>query len=155
MIIELKFPFPPLSQNNIERTGSRTNLRYKTKEALEYKNEMQCVLIKNRDRIKSLIDSFCPDDHGIDIEFWWHIDEKLCLTKRKNKASTRRLSKRGGDYDNYIKYTQDVFFDYMNVNDFFIISARQFKVPVKGKSFFTIKIMIEPLALNPYYREFI
>jgi len=153
--ITIHFPFAPLSQNNIERTGKKTSHRYKTSEAKEYKskilNRLDSLLVRDR----SIVREWNPDVHGILLDYVYFIDHQKLLVKPVRKGSARRLSRNGGDTGNYEKYTTDCIFDHLGINDFFIVGINQKKVPSMGSSSFRATISIFPLENDEDYVKYL
>ena len=155
MELKLSFPFEPLSQNNIERTGGRTNVRYKTDEAKVYKRQIEMQMRTTQwALIKEFKEFFNENIHGLEIELTWHLHhDKIFVKKMRNR--NRRLSKTGLDWDNPIKFTCDVIFDYLDINDAFVTSAQIRKVPSLEPSYFDVKITIHELAHDDQYATFL
>jgi len=149
----LHFYFPPLSQNNIERStvgkGGKANIRYKTVEAKKYKAEILNI-VSNHPDAKKFSESFDENVHALKIDFTWYIDPQKLLTKKE-----KRLSFRGGDWDNFIKYTQDCIMEGLEINDFYIYAGAAKKLPTKGAESFKAEVTRIPLSRINSFKQFL
>lgn len=151
MIFEQKFPFPPLSQNNIERTGRKTNHRYKTDQAKNYKHEIQIYLASNKDA-RLFRDVFDKDKHIIFADYIWLINKDKYFKKPKRKGELPGINQTAIDIDNPVKYTQDCIMRYLDINDSFIKSSHQDHLPTDEKCHFIVKLRMLELR---YFLEIV
>ena len=154
-MLSIDFDIEPLSQNNIERNSAQANRRYKTSKAVNYKNYIHTIMSLNRSKINNFLAEFNPEIHGITLCYQWRIKHDLCLTKRKNKSDTRRISSRGGDTGNYEKWATDCIFGFLGINDFFIIKIIQEKYPSLERSSFHASLILEQLDHNEHYKKYL
>jgi Holliday junction resolvase RusA-like endonuclease len=151
MIFEQTFPFPPLSQNNIERTGGKTNIRYKTKVAKDYKHEIEIHLAANKDA-RDFAKHFDPSEHVIFVDYVWYLNTAKFFKKPKKKGDLPCISQISIDWDNPIKYTQDCITKYLGINDSYIVSGHVDKLFTEHKTYFKTKYRILDIR---YYIEIV
>lgn len=155
-MLDLHFDLMPLSLNNIDRTGHKTNIRYKTPKAKEFKRNIELLMMKNyKDEVAEFSAQFDPEIHVLNVAYTYFINHEILLTKRKNKNSSRRVSGRSPDVGNMEKYTTDCIFGVLGINDKTIYSISQRKVPSLEQSSFHAKLVIESLYTNRHYKDFL
>lgn len=138
--IKILFEIAPLSQNNIERTGSRTSHRYKTDMAKDYKTSINTILRMNSSKLNRFFKCVDLDRHVLVVQFVWFINEHIYFKKKKTRKNPYPLSSRCVDYDNPIKYTQDCIFKHFGIDDTFIQTGQASKMPTKKQSYFTCRV---------------
>ena len=151
MKLKIAFPFAPLPQNNIERTGYKTNVRYKTKEAKDYKAAIE-VIVKSNLKTKEFKESFNEKVHGLSIAFMWYLNYKDLITQT---GKVRRIKKNTIDCDGPIKFTQDCILKAIGIDDVFINDVKAIRVPTKERSSFYVIIQRHELLKDVIWREFL
>lgn len=146
--MKILFELAPLSQNNIERTGGKTSIRYKTQAAKRYREAIHIYMKKESARVRKFISKVDLNKHVFAVEFHWFFNEDRFFKKQRPKKNPFPLSSRCEDYDNPIKFTQDCIFKYLGIDDTFIVNGLQRKRPTKRESFFICRIsLLEKAAL--------
>lgn len=151
MQLSLTFPFAPLSQNNIERTGARNNIRYKTPEAKEYRQRIDETCLKNKAKINEFKKNVDKNKHIIEVSYDWCLNHKNLLVKGKD----RRLKLNAPDTFNFEKFTTDCIFANLGLNDVLIWNGHVKRIPVADESYFVMHLIYENIRENRFYKEFI
>lgn len=151
--LTLLIPLVALSVNNIEKTKvvGRSSYRYKLPIARKFKAQAQEHLKLFEPGIARWAGQFDQDRHAINVRYTFGFDPALLFTKEKR--GIRRLSNRVGDVDNYCKYTTDVLFDVININDRFIHEITAKKVPALHP-YIKADLSIVSLAEIPEYVDY-
>lgn len=156
--LSITFPFPPLGQNNIEKTatnGRYKTRRYKTPEAKNYRNHIMAVMRGNFKDVVPFKKSWDPLWHAVLCEYIFYIDYKRFFLQPLLKKNELAISARCPDTDNLIKFTQDCIFDYLGINDYFINDFVARRVPSMEHEHFHVNIEIVDLREHHAFSNFI
>ena len=149
MNIYLKIPLKAISVNQINRTSFKNNsVSYKSKEAKQFKKDLHKFL-STESRVKDFVLFFDEEKHLIEFDYQFFMPVEKVLTKKG------RISKTGGDADNYVKWFKDCLFDYIGINDAFSKEGRIGCYPTNGDAYIIAHLKIVRLDTNYYYRNFV
>jgi len=148
--IEINLPLKALSQNNIERSAS-VNHRYKTKEAVLFARETSSH-IGNHEEVAAFVGHFDKEIHAIILTLTFYFKHNAFFTA-KNKGN-RRISNRVGDCTNFVKYSEDVIFRALGIDDRYVFSCHSRKLPSQNDRILAT-LEIVPLKDIPEFTEFL
>lgn len=133
MIIELEFKVKPISANHYRKKSKRGD--YKTPEAIAFDSMINSQMIKQRNIYRKFNSVYDRNKHYLCIELVFRYP---FMTKQNIISMT------AGDYDNFIKNTQDQIFKHLTPDDSAILNANITKVNSSSPSI-SAKITIKSL----------
>lgn len=142
---------------------------YKTKKVLtidgrRYRKRLLVTMNQSpeiKKQLEAFRDTFDPETHGIQVQYYFLIPPKKMYLLGKNA-----LSMAGGDVDNYMKLTTDFLFNpkYMGhafdrseylgrienfgIDDRFIVEARAFKMP-NDRPYYSVGVKLKIVKKEP------
>jgi hypothetical protein len=125
--ITLKLDIKPISMNHAlkNRVGFGRG-RYKPQSTRDWEKSLLFQLNRQSRTLKNFAIGFDPNINFISLDMHIFIPEGNFFTK------SGKISRNKGDWDGQIKYTQDVLFDHIGINDCYITEGHVFQHPVKG-----------------------
>lgn len=145
MVLNLHIPIKPFSDNR-HKIPSRGRL-IKNPEARKWQKDTEMYLLKYSREI-SIFKDFWSDTFAVKTKYLYGIPINEYFVK------SGRISKTSGDCSNYNKITQDCIFDYIGINDAFVVYTETAKVP-SIEYFINVKIEIITLQEINVYKNMI
>jgi len=167
MIVRMKFDCEPISTNHMNGRNHKTGRTFKASKSVQFKRDIHDQLRqKYWEPVRALVEGGYGSDfvglknmqvpYGLVVEYTWHFPHSKILKKAKNKKSHRHIRKRNCDVNNYDKWTTDCLFEFLDIDDSYIIDMHLKKRPTElEETWFEVVIKVELLEQDEHYRDFI
>lgn len=111
----------PLLLNHATKITTRGKFasKYKTIETQNFTRQMNAYLRTMANKLSPLSKAYNEKEHYFIVDFKFYLP---ILTKKN------LISKKSGDWDGFIKYTQDTIFDFIGIDDSQIIGGSSIKI---------------------------
>jgi len=151
----ITLPLRALSVNQITKVNYKQKRVHKSTEAYAFRKAVNEYLDIHGDELRLLAENFVDHKHCfiVDTTFYFPADDLLAKPRLKNEK--RRLSNRVGDTDNYLKWTIDCIWDWIGVDDRFIIDHTIKKRPSMATGSIHADIQMVELSSISEYSPFL
>lgn len=148
-MVTITLPFKALSVNQITKVNYKQKRMHKSKDAYDLRKNIHKYLDDNGDDLIGLTKDFVDHKHCFIVKTIFYFEPDLILAKPRKKIEKRRLSSRVGDTDNYLKWTVDCVWDWIGIDDRFILDHNLKKRPSWAGNHIHVEIDMVELSSIP------